>query len=32
MHIQPTPTSFDPAIWAIALALSGAIVYLVLFA
>jgi hypothetical protein len=31
MHTQPTPNYFDPAIWAIALALSAALVYLVLF-
>jgi hypothetical protein len=32
MHTQPTPNYyFDPATWAIALALSAALVYLVLF-
>jgi hypothetical protein len=31
MHIQRTPNTFDPAIWAIAAALSGALVYLVLY-
>jgi hypothetical protein len=30
MHIEPTDNSFDPVIWAIAAALSGALVYLVL--
>jgi hypothetical protein len=31
MHTQPEPSYFDAATWAIALALSGALVYLVLF-
>jgi hypothetical protein len=31
MHIGPTDNNFDPAIWAIAAALSGAILYLALF-
>jgi hypothetical protein len=30
MQIEPTDNSFDPVIWAIAAALSGALVYLVL--
>jgi hypothetical protein len=30
MHIEPTDNSFDPVIWAIAAALSGALIYLVL--
>jgi hypothetical protein len=31
MHIEPTDNSFDPAIWAIAAAFCGGLVYLVLF-
>jgi len=30
MHIEPTDNSFDPVIWAIAAALSGALAYLLL--
>jgi hypothetical protein len=30
MHIDPTDNSFDPVIWAIAAALSGALAYLLL--
>ncbi len=32
MHIEPTDNSFDLVIWAIAAALSGTLVYLILFA
>jgi hypothetical protein len=31
MFSEPTPNYFDPAIWAIAAALSEALAYLVLF-
>jgi len=31
MHIEPTDNGFDPAIWSIAAALCGGLVYLVLF-
>jgi hypothetical protein len=30
MHTKPTDDSFDPILWAIAAALSGALLYLVL--
>jgi hypothetical protein len=31
MHTKPTSDSFDPVLWAISAALSGALLYLVLF-
>jgi hypothetical protein len=31
MRAEPSDNNYDPAIWAIAVALSGALLYLVLF-